>query len=821
MGKKITVVAILLFSVIGYAQIGFKQHKIDSINGKGIVSFIDSDNDGDLDIINEDREKKELVYYENLDGKGEYGKRLVIDDSIPEMRRIKSVDIDNDGDNDLLIAGEGGVIWYKNESDEFILNKIEGWASSRLLHSVHASDIDNDGDFDIISYLRNGVVWYENIDGKGNFSKPQMIAENTGETATIYDLTSGDIDGDGDMDVVSGYHFFGEVFWHENIDGKGTFGEQKLVFKPIGNSFNRMVLVLDVDNDKDMDIVSFTDYGGTSKVYWSENLKGKGEFNESKLIGHFPRRSHRIMAADLDQDNDLDIVCSFNTKDFSYIENIDGLGNFGKANALHYDKDAYSIDCGDVDNDGDIDIITTNFYSSGDFIWFENTGQANNKINGKVLFDYDFNGCDTSDIKMSQALVMTSSDKKTTYSSSLENGFYQSFVGKGKYKIKLSPNFLGNRYKSIPESYTFNFDANNAIEMADFCLEAKGEFNDVAITIVPVRQARPGFVAKYKVVYTNNGTTQVSGNSTLQFNGEKLNFKKANKTTSAETENSIAFDYLDLKPFESRKIYIQFDVLPPPTVNIDDILTFTATINPVQGDETEQDNVFVLEQKVIGSYDPNDIAVLQGKSILEEEKEAYLNYVIRFQNTGTASAINVKVDNILDDKLDWNTIQLQDASHDNRIEIVNGNQVSFIFDNINLIDSTANESGSHGYIAYKIKPKSTVKVGDIISNQASIYFDFNEAVVTNTVTTQIEAPLLVNKLNVSQFTVSPNPTTGVLKIAGKSKIKAVVVYNNIGQVVISEQDKSTINLSLVTSGLYFIKLTDEKGNTEIKKVVKN
>ncbi len=167
------------------------------------------------------------------------------------------------------------------------------------------------------------------------------------------------------------------------------------------------------------------------------------------------------------------------------------------------------------------------------------------------------------------------------------------------------------------------------------------------------------------------------------------------------------------------------------------MLVSTATVNPISGDETEDDNVFTLEQTVIGSYDPNDITVLEGDEIFIEDASKYIHYLIRFQNTGTASAIFVRVEHILDEKLDWTTMQLESLSHTGRVQITDGSNVEFNFNNINLPDSTTDEPNSHGYIAFKIKPKTDIEVGDVFNAVAGIYFDFNPPIVTNIATTEI------------------------------------------------------------------------------------
>ena len=84
-----------------------------------------------------------------------------------------------------------------------------------------------------------------------------------------------------------------------------------------------------------------------------------------------------------------------------------------------------------------------------------------------------------------------------------------------------------------------------------------------------------------------------------------------------------------------------------PPVNINDELVFTSTINPISGDETASDNVFNLNQIVVGSYDPNDKTCLEGTTISPTKIGDYLHYLIRFQNSGTAPATNIVVKDMI------------------------------------------------------------------------------------------------------------------------------------------------------------------------------
>lgn len=107
----------------------------------------------------------------------------------------------------------------------------------------------------------------------------------------------------------------------------------------------------------------------------------------------------------------------------------------------------------------------------------------------------------------------------------------------------------------------------------------------------------------------------------------------------------------------------------------------------------------------------------------------YINYIIHFQNVGTAPAFDVVVHDTLSNKLQLATLQSVTSSHPFSAEIT-GNVVKWKFININLPDSNSNEPGSKGFIAFRIKPSGGLFAGDSIMNKAGIYFDYNPAVIT-------------------------------------------------------------------------------------------
>jgi uncharacterized repeat protein (TIGR01451 family) len=142
----------------------------------------------------------------------------------------------------------------------------------------------------------------------------------------------------------------------------------------------------------------------------------------------------------------------------------------------------------------------------------------------------------------------------------------------------------------------------------------------------------------------------------------------------------------------------------------------------------------------VGSYDPNDKQVYpQGRcdahyTLLNET----LTYTVRFQNTGTALAQNVFVLDTLDTHLDIHSVSVVGTSHEPVLtEVMPGNVLKFRFDNIALPDSNTNEYASQGYVVFGVKPVLSTPENTLLSNSASIYFDYNEPVKTNSVFTTL------------------------------------------------------------------------------------
>jgi Leucine-rich repeat (LRR) protein len=439
---------------------------------------------------------------------------------------------------------------------------------------------------------------------------------------------------------------------------------------------------------------------------------------------------------------------------------------------------------------------------------------------GVTHYDEDNNGCGNADFLFPGL--------KLAISNGIDSGTYIA-NGLGNYAVPLqegvytvTPQIENPAYFSIsPPTVPVNFPTQASPLLQDFCLAANGIHNDLGISIVPLTAARPGFNADYKIIYTNKGTETQSGFVSLSFDNAVLNFVSASPNVSSLAPNTLQWNFMNLAPFESWEIQFTLDVhsaTDTPGINSGDILNYTAAISGL-ADETPADNSSQLNQTVVNSLDPNDKICLEGNTISPDMIGQYVHYVIRFENTGTANAENIVVKDMIDtSKFDINTLIPLTGSHPFTTKISSANKVEFIFENINLPFDDANNDG---YVAFKIKTKPTLVVGDTFSNTANIYFDYNFQIVTNTATTAIQ--LLGNPdFEFSEyFALYPNPAKNMLNIQSKNgvEVKSIAVYNMLGQLVqavTNMENTSSIDVSQLKAGNYFIKVNSVNGNAASK-----
>ena len=429
-------------------------------------------------------------------------------------------------------------------------------------------------------------------------------------------------------------------------------------------------------------------------------------------------------------------------------------------------------------------------------------------INGTAHFDADSNGCSVLDSGYANFKVAISNGTTTLTTLTNTGGFYETYVPAGNYTI--TPQIENSSYFTVtPVSATVDFPTQASPFAQDFCVTANGIFHDLEVAIVPIGVARPGFDASYKIQYKNKGTQTENANLVFNYNDLVMDYLTASTNPTSQNTGALNWNLGTLQPFQTGSITVNFNLNTPtesPALNGGDVLPFSSTINGLFTDETPSDNTFILNQTVVNSYDPNDKTCLEGVVVDQNKIGDYLHYQIRFENTGTYPAQNIVVRDTIDaTKLDISTLEMVNASHNCKTKITD-DKVEFIFENINL---PFNDATNDGYIVFKIKTKSTLTVGESVSNTASIYFDYNFPIVTNTATSAFQNLSNEDFSSENKVLLYPNPVKNTLFLTSKNNIDSIIIYDIQGR-KIQDNIVNSNELRLDTNGLikgcYFIEI---------------
>ena len=392
--------------------------------------------------------------------------------------------------------------------------------------------------------------------------------------------------------------------------------------------------------------------------------------------------------------------------------------------------------------------------------------------------------------------------------------------------------------------YTENLDCYN-VNMASFTnvvsaigdnvevevpVEVAAPCEDLAVYLLnSAAPPRPGFLYTNFIMLQNLGVTTISSGTINYTFDPLLEFDSATtyntNTTITNTSTGITIDFVNLAPGAVAYVYVTLNC--PATVALGELVTNTASYLNGSDDLVIANNDSSLSQVVVGSYDPNDIMESHGNDIVFDDfivSNEYLYYTIRFQNVGTAEATFIRIEDALDPALDESTFRMLRSSHD-YVVTRTGTDLEWYFDDINLPAQQDDDVGSQGFVYFKIKPYAGYAIGDLINNTASIYFDFNDPVITNTFETTFVETLSTNQFAINDFSLSPNPAKDTVTITMKNNSVgncSVQILDLQGKQILStpflEGQQMAMDVSALQSGLYFVKLK-ANGTEGIRKLV--
>ncbi len=711
--------------------------------------------DGDkfVDVLSFGYHDQQIVWYRNEEGNS-FGEAQVIDADIETVLKIKAADLDGDGDKDVFAVSEtlDQVFWYRNEGNgqfgelRVITNETD---SPR---DIHAEDLDGDGDLDVLSasHWDGKVAWYEN-DGMGNFGEQQIIHTDVESSSSV---SAADVDGDGDMDVLSTSYNSSLLNWHENLGEANSWKTHQL--SNVNGGFNS-VSAVDLDGDGDLEVLATTYWTGI--LIWFEN-EGNGVFQNSTVLleeqGDYIKNAE---TADLDRDGDLDIAVSvYGGHRVVWLEN-DGQGNFSTEKVIN-DHARYTdtVLTADIDRDGDPDVLASSSTHGEEIIWHENLLKPNQIV---TLLFHDRNENDLYDNGEEQPLfnfkLLLDPSNQENFTSS--EGYNYLFADYGNYNLTFEPNPLWE-LTTPNSSYAITYEDDVILPIYQFGFRPTKLVSE-AIPYLSSTPTRCNGITTYWLNYSNTGTVTANGKISLEVH-EGMEFVSAIPPFDYVEGQKLVWNIEDLYPTYEGRIRVRFQM--PDFNSIGVILESRAELQlfeeneiPVYTYATDYDS------ELLCSYDPND--KLAHSNLLGQSEFAYTEdtifYTVRFQNTGNDTAFNIRIEDVLDKKLNWTTFHPITASHDYRTDFNRETGlVTFYFDDILLPDSTTNEVESHGFVTFGIASLANAEDKTEVENTANIFFDFNPAIVTNTsvltliqqVQTDIE--ILDNSYSVRVF---PNP----------------------------------------------------------------
>jgi hypothetical protein len=362
------------------------------------IAAFDVDGDGRADVVSAG--KSQLQWQENLGG-GQFGApTLIAPWSGMAPRSLQGADVDGDGDADLIASDTLRFVWFENEGGgSFGPLQIVG--TGGVLQGagtcLHAGDLNGDGRPDVLggTHFPGELLWFENL-GAGSFGPMQIISDSVDGITSV---VAADLDGDGDRDVLASSSKDGwsvwtsSITWFENL-GSGSFGPAQVI--SVFADGASCVDAADLDGDGDLDVLSSS--WDDDKIAWYENL-GPGWFGSELVISTAADMALAVATGDLDGDGDPDVLSASSGDDkLAWYENLGG-GAFGAEVVLPGSADgACAVLAADLNGDGALDVLSA--AAGADTVaWHANQSGAdcnrNGRLDGQEIADdpsLDWNG---------------------------------------------------------------------------------------------------------------------------------------------------------------------------------------------------------------------------------------------------------------------------------------------------------------------------------------------------------------------------------------------------------------------------------------------
>ena len=460
-----------------------------------------------------------------------------------------------------------------------------------------------------------------------------------------------------------------------------------------------------------------------------------------------------------------------------------------------------------------------------------------NTLRGQVYLDQNANGQrDPGEGLISRQLTAELiQGGATTYSSVGTDGVLQAYASSGTYSLKLAT-LPANYTLTQPTSGTYagTFAGTNQLaDNQDFGVAPTINQTDLRLTLTPYSVARAGLTTRYRLSLDNVGTTTIpAGTATLAL--DALARYVSSTPAGTVAGRVVSLSYAALAPFATASYDVLFSL--PTNATLGTVLTTTAAA-PIAGDVAPADNTATLAQTVVGPYDPNSIEVnYQRLTPAQVAAKQPLDYIIHFQNLGSAAAQNVILSDTLDfQKLNPATLLVVAQSHSCSWSLSstgpNTGLLTVRFLGINLPEQNVDVIRSMGFVRFRVQPRPTLAVGEVIPNHARIVFDYNDGIRTNTATTTVFVTTAALASHAAPaWEAYPNPATEVLNVTADLPTAGAVrveLFDGLGRAVRRQTLaapagplRQQLDLRGLAPGLYVLRLTPPTGPALSRQVVR-
>ena len=872
----------------------------------GGVTASDVDGDGNTDIILQNG-WIQLDY--NADGTINTSNKPLISGS-SEIVDKTLLDLDLDGDLDILVVKEECLFWYQNNSVQGAPKFDNQEPITKMFRSdgnkIFSANLHGDSAPELIE-IGESYIGYRKLIAPKTFSPLFLVKDVNTSFNPDARVKVNDFTGDGLVDILrfdifpqSGYglelyHFETGILDIIQINMGGFFFHKYSNFLPLDIGGNGLIDIIFNEDDK---------------IYWIEN-KGNGVY-ANPVVWHSTSNGwdiYEIALVDIDHDNNLDLIYTSGSNQVSSSSNFAATQKGGNHTSflvknvetaaplspvqilanLEYESLVFT----DIDNDYLTDILVHQNESnqldwirqdsSGAFLSLasiplalpSNFSLINDYNNNDILFNkgitlFDFDGDFDNDLlyswggytkvlAMRENLTTQASIKGMCFFDENENGILDpQEKGLSSLALLLAPDAL---FTYSEQEGSFEYFVENGLHELSYVpdpwweLTTDSSIYSIIVDSLPIDSlhifgfsptidtlgispfvtsgiTRCNMPASFVLHYENTGTRKVSG----QYFFVKDSLAQLDTVDIAPSQiigDTLIWDFVDLYPYSEFLVRMTF--LMPDELSTGDYLKFEGYVEaPDTTDGSTYNNAYTYYSEVRCAYDPNDklvqpnrTAIYNGENYTLFEEELY--YTIRFQNVGNDTAFHITIIDQLDTNLDWETFHPLVASHPYELQLNDNGLLSLYFRNILLVDSTANEPASHGFFSYKIQTLPGLPEETEISNTASIYFDYNSPIITNTTNNILvsELPFVSNlnnpELPVSEIRVFPNPMSEnkqylTIETSWKNfKIQLLTIDGK--QITSTSSSKSNIEFLFpsVSPGTYIMVLNN--GNEQVVKKI--